>query len=109
MLLLPARSWPPPAPRLRNRPPSSERHRLGAGAARLRSPRPLRSSFLQISSRVKRSGSMVAATSSNPSTPARILIVEDQPDVRRMLVTALEIEGHHVDEASNAREGLERL
>lgn len=40
---------------------------------------------------------------------ARILIVEDQPDVRRMLVTALELEGHDVDEASNARDGLARL
>jgi CheY-like chemotaxis protein len=40
---------------------------------------------------------------------ARILVVEDQEDVRRMLVTALEIEGHQVDEASNARDGLNRL
>jgi DNA-binding response OmpR family regulator len=37
---------------------------------------------------------------------ARILVVEDQPDVRALLTTALEIEGHHVDGASNAREGL---
>lgn len=41
--------------------------------------------------------------------PARILVVEDQEDVRRMLVTALEIEGHRVDEASSAGEGLRRL
>jgi two-component system response regulator GlrR len=41
--------------------------------------------------------------------PARILVVEDQDDVRRMLVTALEIEGHAVDEAPNAAEGLKRL
>jgi CheY-like chemotaxis protein len=40
---------------------------------------------------------------------ARILVVEDQDDVRGLLVTALEIEGHHVDEAANAREGLDRL
>ena len=40
---------------------------------------------------------------------ARILIVEDQDDVRGLLVTALEIEGHDVEEATNAREGLERL
>jgi DNA-binding NtrC family response regulator len=38
-----------------------------------------------------------------------ILIVEDQEDVRRMMATALTIEGHHVDEAANAVEGLERL
>ena len=40
---------------------------------------------------------------------ARILVVDDQDDVRRMLVTALELEGHRVDEASNAEEGLNRL
>jgi CheY-like chemotaxis protein len=50
-----------------------------------------------------------AVKNGSPADRARILIVEDQPDVRRMLVTALEIEGHDVDEASNAREGLERL
>lgn len=36
-------------------------------------------------------------------------MVEDQDDVRGLLVTALEIEGHEVDEASNAQEGLRRL
>jgi len=36
-------------------------------------------------------------------------VVEDQADIRRLLVTALEIEGHHVDEAANAHEGLARL
>ena len=40
---------------------------------------------------------------------ARILVVEDQEDVRRMLVTALEIDGHQVEEAANARDGLKRL
>jgi CheY-like chemotaxis protein len=40
---------------------------------------------------------------------ARILVVDDQADVRGLLVTALQIEGHAVDEANNAREGLERL
>ena len=35
--------------------------------------------------------------------------MEDQEDVRRMLVTALEIEGYGVDEAANARDGLKRL
>ena len=46
---------------------------------------------------------------SNGFHRARILVVEDQDDVRRLLVTALEIEGHLVDEAANAREGLDRL
>jgi len=40
---------------------------------------------------------------------ARILVVEDQSDVRALLVTALEIEGHDVDEAPNAKEGLQCL
>lgn len=44
-----------------------------------------------------------------PSRRARILVVEDQDDVRRLLVTALEIEGHDVVEAVNAREGLAKL
>jgi CheY-like chemotaxis protein len=38
-----------------------------------------------------------------------ILIVEDQDDVRQMLVTALTIEGHQVDQAVNGAEGLDRL
>jgi CheY-like chemotaxis protein len=42
-------------------------------------------------------------------TPSRILVVEDQEDVRRLLVTALELEGHAVDEAANAHDGLQRL
>jgi CheY-like chemotaxis protein len=48
---------------------------------------------------------------SPPGAPgqARILVVEDQEDVRRMLVTALEIDGHDVDEAASAQEGLKRL
>jgi two-component system response regulator GlrR len=40
---------------------------------------------------------------------ARVLVVEDQDDVRRLLVTALEIEGHQVDEARNAIEGLQKI
>ena len=43
------------------------------------------------------------------SAPARILVVEDQDDVRRLLVTALEMDGHHVEEAATASEGLTRL
>jgi DNA-binding NtrC family response regulator len=40
---------------------------------------------------------------------ARILVVEDQEDVRRMLATALEMEGHVVDEAATAADGLKCL
>ena len=45
----------------------------------------------------------------NTSPPARILVVEDQDDVRRMLVTALEIDGHQVDEADSAPAGLRMM
>src|SRR3954467_7831582 len=40
---------------------------------------------------------------------AQILVVEDQDDVRRVLVTALGIDGHDVDEAVNAHHGLSKL
>jgi DNA-binding response OmpR family regulator len=50
-----------------------------------------------------------AVSKSTTARPARILVVEDQEDVRRMVATALEIEGYLVDEASNAQEGLRRL
>jgi CheY-like chemotaxis protein len=45
---------------------------------------------------------------SKPGTTT-ILIVDDQDEVRRMLATALTLEGHSVDEAANGAEGLERL
>jgi CheY-like chemotaxis protein len=53
----------------------------------------------------------VDTTVANPAvaSPPRILVVEDQEDVRRMLATALEIEGYDVDDAANAHEGLRRL
>ncbi len=38
--------------------------------------------------------------------PPRVLVVEDQDDVRLMLVTVLEMEGYRVAEAANALEGL---
>jgi CheY-like chemotaxis protein len=50
-----------------------------------------------------------APVSDSAPVPARILVVEDQDDVRRMLVTALEIEGYRVEEASRAADGLARL
>jgi DNA-binding NtrC family response regulator len=40
---------------------------------------------------------------------ARILVVEDQEDVRRMLIAALQMEGHVVDEAATAADGLKCL
>ena len=50
-----------------------------------------------------------SSVNSGATEPARILVVEDQDDVRRMLVTALHIEGHIVDEAASAADGLKRL
>ena len=46
-----------------------------------------------------------------PGSPRRrrILVVEDQDDVRRMLATALEIDGYEVSQASSAAEGLSCL
>jgi two-component system response regulator GlrR len=49
-----------------------------------------------------------AVAKSTPAAP-RILVVEDQEDVRRLVATALEIEGYEVHEAANAHEGLKRL
>lgn len=43
------------------------------------------------------------------SAPRSVLVVEDQEDVRLMLVTVLRMEGYHVDEARNAVDGLECL
>ena len=52
----------------------------------------------------------ITTTSVNTSaSDPRILVVEDQEDVRRMLVTALELDGYRVDDAPNAVEGLNRL
>ncbi|HEY7499206.1 MAG TPA: response regulator [Vicinamibacterales bacterium] len=40
---------------------------------------------------------------------ARVLVVEDQDDVRRMVATALMLDGYDVDEAATAHEGLRLL
>ena len=49
------------------------------------------------------------ADSGSGPTRARILVVEDQPDVRAMLATALMLDGYQVDEAGDAHDGLKRL
>ena len=38
-----------------------------------------------------------------------LLVVEDQPDVRLMLVTVLRMEGYDVEQADNAADGLRLL
>ncbi len=43
------------------------------------------------------------------TTPARVLLVEDNADAREMLRTLLELDGHHVEVAENGRRGLDLL
>jgi CheY-like chemotaxis protein len=45
----------------------------------------------------------------NRTLPPRILVVEDQDDVRRLLMTALNLEGYVVAEAANATQALSQL
>lgn len=47
--------------------------------------------------------------SRRPKTTPRVLVVEDQDDVRLMLTTVLRMEGYQVEEAANALQGLECL
>ena len=44
-----------------------------------------------------------------PSFKGRILIIDDEADIRESLETLLEIEGYLIELASNAAEGLDRL
>lgn len=55
------------------------------------------------------SSARAGASIPRPAEPSRILVVEDQADVRMMLVTALRMEGYSVDQAADAHDGLERL
>ena len=48
-------------------------------------------------------------TAPRPVTQPHVLVVEDQDDVRLMLVTVLQMEGYRVDEASNAVDGLQAI
>lgn len=50
-----------------------------------------------------------AMTPRPPAPPPRVLVVEDQDDVRLMLLTVLQMEGYLVEEASNAVQGLKAL
>ena len=45
---------------------------------------------------------------SSPS-PGRILVADDEPHIRRMLVTILEAGGFQVDQAGDGKEAVERL
>ena len=41
----------------------------------------------------------------NPQTPARILVVDDEPDIRNILHILLSSRGYAVDEAENGQIG----
>lgn len=44
----------------------------------------------------------------DPSTPLRLLVIEDEAPIRRFLRIVLEGAGHAMDEAARGREGIER-
>ncbi len=48
-------------------------------------------------------------TARRPQVQPHVLVVEDQDDVRLMLVTVLQMEGYTVEEAANALDGLDCL
>lgn len=43
------------------------------------------------------------------SSPGRILVADDEPGVRSFLAEALELDGHHVVQATNGRDALQKL
>jgi DNA-binding response OmpR family regulator len=43
------------------------------------------------------------------NSPARILVVDDQPDIRELLRTILDLRGYDVEEATSGAEALERM
>jgi DNA-binding response OmpR family regulator len=45
----------------------------------------------------------------SPTTPARILVVEDEPTVAQLIVDILQEEGHHAEAVLDSQEGLARL
>jgi DNA-binding response OmpR family regulator len=45
----------------------------------------------------------------NDSPPARLLVIEDDPDVRLFMVIALRGEGYDVCSAANARQAMDQL
>ena len=44
----------------------------------------------------------------NPQTPARILVVDDEPDIRNILHILLSSRGYAVDEAENGLRAVAR-
>ncbi len=50
---------------------------------------------------------MNAAASASPSASPQVLVVDDDPDIRRLLETALHLHGYGVTVAENGRQALE--
>jgi signal transduction histidine kinase/ActR/RegA family two-component response regulator len=51
----------------------------------------------------------IPSRSQRPARALHVLVVEDEPLVRRALVRCLASEGHSVEEATNGRDGLDRF
>jgi len=47
-----------------------------------------------------------ARATGSQATPARVLVIDDEADIRRFVRVALESEGHEVSEAANVQRGL---
>src|SRR6218665_4028820 len=43
------------------------------------------------------------------STPIRITVIDDEPQIRRFLDISLRAQGYQVDQAGSGREGLEQI
>lgn len=48
-------------------------------------------------------------TETAPIAPCRVLVIEDQPDAREMMVDLLELDGHEVTSAADGNQGLEAI
>lgn len=53
--------------------------------------------------------SVVQQDTRDPGVMGKILVVEDNDDVREMMAVTLELEGHQVRTATNGRDALEQL
>ena len=52
---------------------------------------------------------MIGKAVAGPSTPPRVLVVEDEPEMRDLLADNLELEGYRVAAVGSAEEALQRI
>jgi DNA-binding response OmpR family regulator len=52
---------------------------------------------------------MIGKTAAGPSAPPRVLVVEDEPEMRDLLADNLEVEGYRVVAVGSAEEALQRI